>query len=69
MSPIDGSHLVAKALKVEGVKYIFSLCGGSIIPIYEGCKDEGIEVIDSFSIKRSELPEDNSKVVVLQAVT
>ncbi|GAI02504.1 unnamed protein product, partial [marine sediment metagenome] len=46
MSPIDGSHLVAKALKVEGVKYIFSLCGGTIIPIYEGCRDEGIEVID-----------------------
>jgi acetolactate synthase-1/2/3 large subunit len=43
---ISGGHLVAKALKAEGVDTIFTLCGGHIIDIYDGCVDEGIEVID-----------------------
>jgi acetolactate synthase-1/2/3 large subunit len=43
---ISGGHLVAKALKAEGVEAIFTLCGGHIIDIYDGCVDEGIEVID-----------------------
>ncbi|MEU8382971.1 thiamine pyrophosphate-binding protein [Streptosporangium sp. NPDC048865] len=43
---ISGGHLVAKALKAEGIDVIFTLCGGHIIDIYDGCIDEGIEVID-----------------------
>ena len=43
---ISGGHLVAKALKNEGVDTIFTLCGGHIIDIYDGCVDEGIRVID-----------------------
>ncbi|WP_240687347.1 thiamine pyrophosphate-binding protein [Amycolatopsis suaedae] len=43
---ISGGHLVAKALKAEGVDVIFTLCGGHIIDIYDGCVDEGISVID-----------------------
>ncbi|KPC59550.1 thiamine pyrophosphate-binding protein [Streptomyces chattanoogensis] len=43
---ISGGHLVAKALKAEGVDVIYTLCGGHIIDIYDGCADEGIEVID-----------------------
>lgn len=43
---ISGGHLVAKALKNEGVDVIFTLCGGHIIDIYDGCLDEGIEIID-----------------------
>ncbi|WP_238605983.1 thiamine pyrophosphate-binding protein [Amycolatopsis sp. Poz14] len=43
---ISGGHLVAKALKAEGVDTIFTLCGGHIIDIYDGCVDEGISVID-----------------------
>lgn len=46
MSQIDGGHLVAKALKNEGVEYIFSLSGAHIRTIYDGCVDEGIEIID-----------------------
>ncbi|HVL49374.1 MAG TPA: thiamine pyrophosphate-binding protein [Candidatus Thermoplasmatota archaeon] len=42
----DGGRLVAKALKREGVKVAFTLCGGHIMPIYEGCLDEGIRVVD-----------------------
>ena len=43
---ISGGHLVAKALKNEGVEVIFTLCGGHIIDIYDGCLDEGIDIID-----------------------
>jgi acetolactate synthase-1/2/3 large subunit len=43
---ISGGHLVAKALKNEGIDVIFTLCGGHIIDIYDGCVDEGIKIID-----------------------
>ncbi len=43
---VSGGHLVAKALKAEGVDTIFTLCGGHIIDIYDGCIDEGIKVVD-----------------------
>src|ERR1700742_1834814 len=43
---VSGGHLVAKALKNEGVDTIFTLCGGHIIDIYDGCVDEGIRIID-----------------------
>jgi acetolactate synthase-1/2/3 large subunit len=43
---ISGGHLVAKALKAEGIDAIFTLCGGHIIDIYDGCIDEGIKIYD-----------------------
>ncbi len=43
---VSGGHLVAKALKNEGIDTIFTLCGGHIIDIYDGCIDEGIRIID-----------------------
>jgi acetolactate synthase-1/2/3 large subunit len=43
---ISGGHLVAKALRAEGIDVIFTLCGGHIIDIYDGCIDEGIRIID-----------------------
>ena len=43
---ISGGHLVAKALKNAGVDTIFTLCGGHIIDIYDGCVDEDIRIID-----------------------
>ena len=43
---VSGGHLVAKALKNEGVDTIFTLCGGHIIDIYDGCLNEDIRIID-----------------------
>ncbi len=43
---VSGGHLVAAALKNEGVDTIFTLCGGHIIDIYDGCIDHGIRVVD-----------------------
>ena len=45
-SVVSGGHLVAAALKNEGVDTIFTLCGGHVIDIYDGCIDHGIRVVD-----------------------
>ncbi len=44
--PVHGGKLAARALKEAGVEVIFTLSGGHIMPIYDGCLDEGIRVID-----------------------
>ncbi len=41
-----GGRLVAEALKREGVSHLFTLCGGHIQNIYDGCLDVGIRVVD-----------------------
>lgn len=44
---LHGGHLVARALKKENVTHLFTLCGGHIAPVYDGCIDEGIAVVDT----------------------
>jgi len=46
MAELNGGHLVARTLKQAGVGHIFTLCGGHILPIYDGCVTEGVEVVD-----------------------
>lgn len=46
MAQIDGGRLFARALKKEGVEQVFVLAGGHIMPIFYGCRAEGIEVMD-----------------------
>src|SRR5512147_2920374 len=46
MASLTGGQLVAKMLKAEGVSYLFTLSGLHIAPIYAGCVDEGIQLID-----------------------
>ena len=46
MAQVHGGRLVARALKNENIPFIFTLCGGHVMPIYDGCVDEGIRVID-----------------------
>ncbi len=41
-----GGKLAAKALKAAGVECVFTLSGGHVMPIYDGCLDEGIRVVD-----------------------
>jgi len=41
-----GGKLVAKALKSRGVEHLFTLSGGHLFSIYDGCKDEGIALVD-----------------------
>jgi acetolactate synthase-1/2/3 large subunit len=46
MAQVHGGRLVSKALKRHGVTHLFTLCGGHIQAIYDGCLDDGIRVVD-----------------------
>ncbi len=46
MSAVHGGKLAARALKAAGVDCVFTLCGGHIMPLYDGCKEQGIRVVD-----------------------
>ena len=46
MSPVHGGKLAARALKEAGVECLFTLCGGHIMPLYDGCAEQGIRVVD-----------------------
>jgi len=43
---ITGGQIVAKMLRQEGVRHIFTISGGHIIDIYNGALDEGIKIVD-----------------------
>ncbi len=43
---MHGGRVVARALKREGVSHVFTLCGGHVMSIYDGCLDEGIAIVD-----------------------
>jgi acetolactate synthase-1/2/3 large subunit len=38
--------LIAQRLRAHGVSKLFTLSGGHIFPIYDGCREEGIEIVD-----------------------
>src|SRR4051812_10661980 len=44
---LHGGRLVARRLKAHGVTKLFTLSGGHLFSIYDGCKAEGIELVDT----------------------
>ena len=44
---LHGGRLVAKRLKAHGVSKLFTLSGGHIFSIYDGCREEGIDLVDT----------------------
>lgn len=42
----NGGEMVARSLKQQGVSAVYTLCGGHIAPIYDGCANHGIAIID-----------------------
>jgi acetolactate synthase I/II/III large subunit len=44
--PFHGGRLVARRLKAHGVSKLFTLSGGHLFSIYDGCREEGIEIVD-----------------------
>ncbi|MDD3719595.1 MAG: thiamine pyrophosphate-binding protein [Actinomycetota bacterium] len=47
MAEVHGGRVVAEYLKnVEGIDTIFALSGGHIAPIFDGCLDTGVRVVD-----------------------
>jgi len=47
MARLTGSHLLCKALKLEGVKNIFGLAGDHILPILDVMADQDFRIIDT----------------------
>src|SRR5438270_3767018 len=47
MGMIHGGWIAARMLKREGVEVVFTLSGGHIAAIYDGCMREGIRVVDT----------------------
>lgn len=46
MQYAHGGELVARALSAQGVRTLYTLCGGHIAPIYDGCLNHDIRIID-----------------------
>ncbi len=44
---LHGGRLVAKRLKAHGVTKLFTLSGGHIFSIFDGCREEGIDIVDT----------------------
>ncbi|HEX9146679.1 MAG TPA: thiamine pyrophosphate-binding protein [Candidatus Binatia bacterium] len=47
MARITGAHLICKALKLEGVRNIFTLAGDHILPLLDTIADQDFRLIDS----------------------
>src|SRR5687768_11070165 len=43
---MHGGRLVARRLKAYGVTKLFTLSGGHLFSIYDGCREEGIDIVD-----------------------
>ena len=43
---LHGGRLVARRLKAHGVSKLFTLSGGHLFSIYDGCRAEGIDIVD-----------------------
>jgi acetolactate synthase-1/2/3 large subunit len=46
MNIAHGGELVARALAAQGVDTLYTLCGGHVAPIYDGCLNQDIDIID-----------------------
>ncbi|MGI8713350.1 MAG: acetolactate synthase [Solirubrobacteraceae bacterium] len=44
---LHGGRLVARALQAYGITKLFTLSGGHLFSIYDGCRELGIELIDT----------------------
>lgn len=42
-----GAHLLARALKAEGIDTVFTLVGDHILPLVDALEDEGVKLIDT----------------------
>ncbi|MEA2168182.1 MAG: hypothetical protein QOF76_1482, partial [Solirubrobacteraceae bacterium] len=44
---LHGGRLIAKRLKAHGVTKLFTLSGGHLFSLYDGCREEGIDLVDT----------------------
>jgi acetolactate synthase-1/2/3 large subunit len=46
MAELSSGHLAVRALAGAGIEHLFTLSGGHIFPLYDGCRHEGLRMID-----------------------
>ena len=44
---VHGGRIVAQRLKAHGVSHLFTLSGGHLFSIYDGCREEDIAIVDT----------------------
>ena len=44
---VNAGHLIARRLRASGIDTIFTLSGGHLFSIYDGCRAENIRLIDT----------------------
>jgi acetolactate synthase I/II/III large subunit len=44
--PFNAGRLAAQALKRLGVNHLFTLSGGHLFPLFDGCVEQGIHIVD-----------------------
>jgi len=44
---LHGGRLIARRLRSHGVTKLFTLSGGHLFSLYDGCREEGIELVDT----------------------
>lgn len=47
MAELASGVLAMRALRQAGVEHLFTLSGGHIFPLYDGCRDTGIRIMDT----------------------
>src|SRR5438552_15899608 len=43
---VHGGRLIARRLRAAGVSKLFTLSGGHLFSIFDGCREEGIDLVD-----------------------
>jgi len=44
---LNGGEIIGRVLRAQGVRFLFTLCGGHISPILVGCRQQGLRVVDT----------------------
>lgn len=44
---VNAGHLIARRLRASGIDTVFTLSGGHLFSIYDGCRAEGVRLIDT----------------------
>ncbi|MFI5508152.1 acetolactate synthase [Mycobacterium sp. NPDC051804] len=47
LSSVNAGHLIARRLRASGIDTVFTLSGGHLFSIYDGCQAENIRLIDT----------------------
>lgn len=46
-APVNAGHLIARRLRASGIDTVFTLSGGHLFSLYDGCRAEDIRLIDT----------------------